>query len=76
MQRQTVYLNVRTRRLHILTEIIEFITNKNGEKQIHHVADSDENVSEDFIRSQRYTKEVSYKFNIKNKILKLNFLLI
>lgn len=66
MERQTVYLNVRTRRLHIITELIEYITGKTGEKQIHHVSDSEENASEEIIRTQRYTKEVEE--SLKEKI--------
>ena len=33
MERETIYINLRTKRLNILTEKIEYITNKNGEKQ-------------------------------------------
>ena len=59
MERETIYFNLRTKRLNILTEKIEYITNKNGEKQIHKVVDSEETLQDNYIRSQRYTKHVS-----------------
>lgn len=74
MERETVFVNVRTRRLYTSTEKVEYITNKNGEKQLHRIAYSEESISEDIIRSQRYTKEVT--FLILNKLKKCFFLLI
>jgi hypothetical protein len=59
MERETIYINLRTKRLNILTEKIEYITNKNGEKQIHKVVDSEETLQDNYIRSQRYTKQVN-----------------
>ncbi len=58
MEREIVYLNVKTRRLHTYCEKIEYITSKTGEKLIQKIEDSDQIVSDAFIRSQRYTKEV------------------
>jgi hypothetical protein len=59
MERETIYINLRTKRLNILTEKIEYITNKNGEKQIHKVVDSEETLQDNYIRSQRYTMQVN-----------------
>jgi hypothetical protein len=64
MERETIYINLRTKRLNILTEKIEYITNKNGEKQIHKVVDSEETLQDNYIRSQRYTKQVSKWLNL------------
>ena len=64
MERETIYMNLRTRRLYILIEKIEYITNKNGEKQIHKVVESEETIQDNYIRSQRYTKQVDIYQNL------------
>ena len=58
MEREIVYIDVRTRRLYTYCEKIKYVTSKTGEKQIQKIADSNQIISDAFIRSQRYTKEV------------------
>jgi hypothetical protein len=57
MEREKIYMNGITRRVTYSNEKIMYSKNKNGEKVIVKVPNSEEELH--LVRTQRYTKEVS-----------------